>query len=516
MKNIAKRALGLTSALFFVGAMALVASPVQAADVDTRITALERELAQLKQSQEVANEERALAAEAKMPSFSYAAGKGLTIAAADNNWSINFGQRLQIYTSYWLSDDNPAKGYNHGSIRVRRFRPSINVTSQQGFYEVKWTFNGNTGVAFDGDIYLHFEKMNPFLPTLGYGYNPSFSGNKVQSYGRTEDSPMINALGMGGSQDGSVVLAWKKLPMMGGVKITHLELAFGHDELDEYGRSPATSSSSSAQVWEPASCRPLTAEEIAASTSPNCNIAGTGGTDDGITVAAAHVEKVTPTAGLDTDGKSMGFALGIQPLAGAGTQGGLNVGSLTYNLGYERLRDSYPEGPGKIYGATTQERVTLLNVGAVQGDHDYTVHGVTWAPISWLGLGINYATYKATEEGAATATNKLNEFRAAAVVWIWGPKNGALSGSKSEGGISISPLYTVVNAKTLKGAKADAEVKNNGVAVVYNAPGGWFQLHGVWDNLGCSGVDCDANIADVADAGKESFNVFTLIAEYRF
>ena len=68
MKNIAKRALGLTSALFFVGAMALVASPVQAADVDARINALERELAQLKQSQqsqEVANEERALAAEMK-------------------------------------------------------------------------------------------------------------------------------------------------------------------------------------------------------------------------------------------------------------------------------------------------------------------------------------------------------------------------------------------------------------------------------------------------------------------
>ena len=240
MKNIAKRALGLTSALFFVGAMALVASPVQAADVDTRIAALERELSKLKETQEAATEERALAAAMPMPTFKYKPGGGLTIAAADNNWSITFKNRLQTYASYWLSNDNPAAGYNHGVVRIRRFRQSIDMTSQQGFYDIKWQFSGKDS-AFDGDLYLHFEKMNPFLPTLGYGLNPSFGANKVQSYGRTEDSPMINALGMGGSQDRSIVLAWKKLPMMGAVKITHLELAFGHDELDEYGRSPGRS-----------------------------------------------------------------------------------------------------------------------------------------------------------------------------------------------------------------------------------------------------------------------------------
>ena len=474
---------------------------------------------------------------------------------------------MQTYASYWLSNDNPAKGYNHGVIRIRRFRQSIDMTSQQGFYDIKWQFSGKDS-AFDGDLYLHFEKMNPFLPTLGYGLNPSFGANKVQSYGRTEDSPMINALGMGGSQDRSIVLAWKKLPMMGAVKITHLELAIGHDELDEYGRSPAKSTAGTPEssvhelsdggwrclsptanyydnqdppellgtlpqnvhndmVGVPCDVTREAADEVTADPDAEPPIEQADAIQavtDPLAAEDAHghvytrVTKATDgTDGLDSDGKSMGFAIGIQPLAGAGMQGGLNIGSLTYNFGYERMRDGYPEGPGGIYGPTTQERVELLKVGKVKGDHDYTVHGVRWDPIKWLGLGFNYANYKAKADGDATTTNKLNEFRAAAVIWLWGPKNGALSGSKSEGGISVSPLYTVIDAKTLGGEKADAKAKNNGLAIVYNVPGGWFQIHGVWDSLGCTGADCSASkIAAVADTGKSSFNVFTLIAEYKF
>ena len=204
MTNIAKRALGLTSALVFMGAMALVASPVQAADVDTRIAALERELAQLKQGQEAANEERALAAEMKGPSFKYAAGKGLTIAAADNNWSIQFTQRLQVYHTMWLSNENEDKGYQNLELRVRRFRPTINVTSQQGFYKVTWLLNeGGNGTAFGGDGYINFDKLNPFLPSLGWGYSPSFKGNTQAGAFRTEDSPLLDGLGIGGQQDGS-------------------------------------------------------------------------------------------------------------------------------------------------------------------------------------------------------------------------------------------------------------------------------------------------------------------------
>ena len=451
-----KKALGLASAMVLMGALALAASPVQASDVDTRIQALERELAQLKQNQEAANEESALAAEMKGPSFKYSAGKGLTIAAADNIWSINFGQRLQIYTSFWLTNDNPEEGYQNGVIRVRRFRPAINVTSQYGFYDVRWTTSGNDS-AFDGDLYLHFGRTNPWLPTVGYGYNPSLpGGNNENGFGRTEDSMFINALAMGGSQDGSVVLSWKKLPAMGMAKINRLEFAVGLDNQDEYGRGP----------------------------------------------------------GHGTNGRSRAFALGIQPVANAAAgMGGFDISSLKYSFGYESMSD-LSAGPGKIYGPTTQERVTLANVGTVQGDHTYTFHGVSWSPLKWLGLAAHVANYEADEEGGMMKAIEASEVRLAATMWLWGPKSGMMGGSKKEGGISVSPIYTSVDLKS-----HDAEILNHGLAFVYSVPGGWMQVHGVWDKLGCGeGTGCSTDdIMKVTDEpGDSTFNVFTLIVEYRF
>ena len=475
MNKVLKKALGFASALVLMAVMVLAASPVQASDVDARIQALERELVQLKQNQEAANES-ALAAEAKGPSFKYSAGKGLKIAAADNNWSITFTQRLQIYTSLYLTNDEPDKGFQNGVIRVRRFRPNINVTSQQGFYEVKWTFSGNTSVAFDGDAYLHFEKMSPFLPTVAYGYNPSFSGNRNQGYGRTEDSPFINALGMGGSQDGSVVLAWKKLPAMGISKINHLELAMGLDDQDEYGRGP----------------------------------------------------------GHGTDGRSMALALGIQPLAKAKGMGGFDVSSLKYAFAYETMKD-LNAGPGNIYGPTTQERINLISAkaygdtksayeldpkkeeltlkstqkGQVLGDHTYMFHGLSWSPLKWFGLAAHLATYEGDADSGTDI--EASEVRLAAQIWLWGPKSGMMGGSKKEGGIYVSPMYSVTDFDS----PIKAEASNNGVAVVYNVPGGWMQVHGVWDSLGCEGAGCVKDIS-TADPGDDSTNVFTLVVEYRF
>ena len=68
MNKVLKKALGFASALVLMAVMVLAASPVQASDVDTRIQALERELAQLKQHQE-----SALAAEMKVPTAEEAA-----------------------------------------------------------------------------------------------------------------------------------------------------------------------------------------------------------------------------------------------------------------------------------------------------------------------------------------------------------------------------------------------------------------------------------------------------------
>ena len=448
MNKVLKKALGFAGALGLTAVMVLAAAPVQASDVDARIQVLERELTQLKQ-----NQESALAAEMKGPSFKYSAGKGVTMSAADNNWSLTIGSRMQIYTSLWLTNDNPEEGYQNAEVRIRRFRPYFNVKSQQGFYALNWTINvgDNTSHAYNlgGDMYVNFDKLNPFLPSLGYGYNPSFKGNTQAGAHRTEDDPFLNALGLGGSQDGSVVLSWTKLPAMGISQITHLQLAFGHDEQDE---------------------------------------AKQGDTK--------------------TNGRSIGFALGLKPLAKAKGMGGFNVSSVSYSFGYESLTD-LKEGPGGISGATQANGVTLANVDKVTGDHTYMSHGLSWSPLKWLSFSANFATYEADADVGDDI--EASDVRLSANVWLWGPKSGMMGGSSKEGGISVSPLYSVADIDS-----TDAQVTNSGMAIVYSVPGGWMQIHGVWDSLGCEGSGCDkTSIMKVSD-DDESFNVFTLMVDYKF
>ena len=330
-----KRALGLASAVVLTGALALAASPVQASDVDSRIQALERELAQLKQ-----NQESALAAEMKGPSFKYKPGGGLTIAAADNNWSIRFTQRLQVYHTIWLSNENEAAGYRNFELRARRFRPTINVSSQQGFYAVTWLMNeGTSGTSFGGDGYINFDKLNPWLPSFGWGYSPSFSGNTQAGAFRTEDSPLLDGLGIGGQQDGSFVLSWKKLPNMGMAKISHLQLAWGQDAQPE-----------------------------------------------------------APEAG--DSGNSVGFALGLKPLAGAKGMGGLSLSSLSYSLGYAAhtgMGSKLEHARVRARTPNLAKRAVLIDIkadGATEYDTTYLSHGLGWSPVKWLSLSANYATYE--------------------------------------------------------------------------------------------------------------------------
>ncbi len=460
MNKVLKKALGFASALVLMAVMVLAASPVQASDVDTRIQALERELAQLKQ-----NQESALAAEMKGPSFKYKPGGGLTIAAADNNWSIRFTQRLQVYHTMWLSNDNPEDGYQNLELRVRRFRPTINVTSQQGFYAVTWLLNnGSDGTAFGGDGYINFDKLNPWLPSFGWGYSPSFSGNTQAGAFRTEDSPLLDGLGIGGQQDGSFVLSWKKLPGMGISKISHLQVAWGQDNQAE--------------------------------------------------------------AAQGDDGNSVGFALGLKPLAKAKGMGGLAVSSLSYSFGYQAHtgftgadKDGKPSG-GLDHARVRARTPTLGNRPALidikqaadtEYDTTYMSHGLGWSPLKWLSLSANFATYERDPGGGADV--EATDVRLAARVWLWGPKSGMMGGSKGEGGVYVAPLYS---AAEVDYAGDSSDVTNTGVAVVYNVPGGWMQVHGVWDTFGCEGACPGAGFAAVAEDDDDSFNAFTIVIEYKF
>jgi hypothetical protein len=456
MTKIAKRALGLTSALFFVGALALVASPVQAVDADSRIGALERELALLKQSQEAADESRALAAASKMPKFKYKAGKGLTIAGADNNWSIKFTQRLQVLSTFWVTDENVDNGLQHGQIRIRRFRPAINVTSQQGFYAVNWMFSGKDSAAFNGDGYINFNKINPYLPSLGYGYNPSIKGLSEGAY-RPEDSLLSNALGFAGSQDRSIVLAWNKLPSMGLSKIAFVNLAMGHDEMDEYGADP----------------------------------------------------------GVTDDNRSFLATVGVKPLGGSKGMGGLSMKSLQYTFAYESLRNGYAEGRSTIAMTNCTECLDLVDMGTATGDHTFYGHGITWSPTKFLDVAFHHITWTGDADSGASADMEATEWRAAARVWLWGPKSGALGGGRVEGGVSIAPMISTADLKKTAGGDT-GDLTNTGIAVDYYVPGGWLKLSGIWDNYDCDTDICHTDVTTVATTGKEDFNTFTVYAEYRF
>jgi hypothetical protein len=395
----------------------------------------------------------------KGPKFSYKAGKGLTIAAADNNWSINFTQQLQIFSTFYMTQDNVAKGLQHGQIRIRRFRPSINVTSQQGFYAVNWTFSGKNGVAFDGDGYLNFSKINPYLPNLGFGYNPSIKGLSEGQF-RPEDSIMADNLGFAGGQDRSLVLAWNSLPAMGMAKVAFVNFAVGHDEMDEYEADPAVTDNS----------------------------------------------------------RSFLATFGVKPLGGAKMMGGLNMSSLQYTFAYESLRNGYNEGASTLGTVHRTKKINLATVGKVVGDHTFYGHGVTWSPIKWLDLAAHYITWDGDADDGMMEDRSVDEVRMGFRVWTWGPKSGALGGSSSEGGITIAPVYSVIDIKKA-GSNGVGEVTNYGVGIDYYVPGGWLKLSGIWDSYKCDMTVCHDDVTMVANKAadnEDGFNTFTVIAEYRF
>jgi hypothetical protein len=416
---------------------------------------------------------------------------------------------------------------------VRRFRPSINVTSQQGFYAVNWQFSGKSTVAFNGDGYLNFNKINPFMPSLGWGYNPSFSGISKSLFS-AEDAIFSDALGMGAAQDGSIVLAWKSLPAMGTAKISHLNFAIGHDEMDEYGSSPPTTDNS----------------------------------------------------------RSFAASIGIKPLGGSKMTGGIDVSSLTYKFAYESLRNGYEAGVGTLGTVHRTKQIKLADIGKVTGDHTYYGHSLEWSPLKFINLTTHYVSWNGDadmgtaalgytsgaaavagevdsdgvltpavpEKAAVRATlasaaemhdRSVNELGLGLRLWLWGPKSGALGGSSSEGGISIAPVYTVVDIKkrgtmivqatedgdsdaaTPETAVSDAdtetagnedthvrmmggEVKNMSVIIDFYVPGGWLKLSGIWDNYSCDMSVCHADVGSKASDNEDSFNTFTLAAEYRF
>src|SRR5919109_3330042 len=185
MKNrfLAIAALGfMLSVLFYTGGAA------RADDVDQRIQALEDELARLKSEQaqvkaeQIEMRKEATAAAAALPSFSYRPGSGMLIEAADKAWSFRFSLESH-FRLLFESGENEA-GRESGGIMGRRFRPFFYYCVNDCLYEVEagldldgfgtGTGKNSTNTATSsmlqrGILWVHLEKLNPFLPTLYLG-----------------------------------------------------------------------------------------------------------------------------------------------------------------------------------------------------------------------------------------------------------------------------------------------------------------------------------------------------------
>ena len=395
---------------------------------------------------------------------------------------LNFHLSASLSSVIYITEDNDENGYQQGQIRIRRFRPSINVTSQQGFYEVKWVFSGKNPV-FDGDGYLHFEKANPYLPTVGFGFNPSVAALNEAAF-RPEDSILAFHLGFATGQDRALVLAWNKLPNMGLAQIAYLNFAIGHDE-------------------QPRSLK--------------SSYKGTTASGEAVTVTGpvASTDEYASHPAVTDNSRSMLVTLGLRPLGGAKAMGGIDMSSFQYDFAYESLRNGYNEGAATLKTVNATKAVNLATLGTAVGDHTFVGHGLQWSPLKPVSLATHYIDWKADADSGVAADLRATEWRVAVNVWLWGPKSGMMGGSKTEGGISTSPMYSVVDLKDRGTVTGVGEVKNLGWAIVYYVPGGWMQIHGIWDRYECDDTVCHDDVALVSDNGK-SFNTFTLVAEYRF
>ena len=341
-------------------------------------------------------------------------------------------------------------------IRIRRHRPRLILTSQQGFYKLdtQYTVGGTGGVsALNGEMYVNFGKTNPWLPNVGYGRSPGFSGSKAKSSG-PENSILTDAANIGG-QDRSIVLAWSGLPAMGSAKITHLNMAVGHDNNgNAYAKTPARS-----------------------------------------------------------DSRTMSFGIGLQPLANIKPMGGLNVGSLAYSMGYTKR-------PDKNAGLTLKTNylvtdITLAVSSKVDGDHTYMEHGLSWKPVGFLSLGANYADYEGSGNGTSL---DADEFLLNAKLQVWGPKSGLMGGGGAEGGISIAPTYSSADldsesgsAEVTKSGVAIGYAAPGGWMTVT----GYWETYGC--DGACQTMSTEKITGmDAAAGDDDDFNVFHIIVEYKF
>ena len=151
-------------------------------EIDGRINALEEELSQLKE-QQIELKKEATAAAAAMPSFSYRPGNGMLIEAADKSWS--FRHSFEAHMRYDFLSGRDQVGRSQGELEGRRFRPEFYLCVNNCLWQIDWRldldgFDNNTALQ-RGEIYFDAEKLNPWLPRVGFGMDTTNSGPASRS-----------------------------------------------------------------------------------------------------------------------------------------------------------------------------------------------------------------------------------------------------------------------------------------------------------------------------------------------
>ncbi|MGH8546161.1 MAG: hypothetical protein ACREX3_21570 [Gammaproteobacteria bacterium] len=215
-----------TALLSLLAMVAFTAVPVRAESVDDKIKVMEEELARLKAEQEQVRDEQmalkkqATEAKAALPTFSYRAGSGILMAAADKSWSIRFHNRIH----YWLmfrdgeaNEDTEREGL--GEVFARRIRPTFFYCVNNCFYEMEASFDldSEDAVALQrAATYIHFEQMNPWLPTFYFGIDSptAWARRRSSSSGAQLDYDILSrSLGNTFSQGWNYAVLWEDKPI---------------------------------------------------------------------------------------------------------------------------------------------------------------------------------------------------------------------------------------------------------------------------------------------------------------
>jgi hypothetical protein len=190
MKRVAgtSAASGFALLLLLMMAGAARAQDGQSSNIDEEIRALKDKLTTL-ETQQVEMRKEATAAAAALPTFEYRPGNGVQIEAADKSWA--FRAALEAHFRMLFEHGLDQAGRTNGEIMGRRLRPYFYYCINNCLFETEvgldldgfGTGNGknSTNTATNSmlqraAVHVHFEQLNPWMPTLDTGMDISTTG----------------------------------------------------------------------------------------------------------------------------------------------------------------------------------------------------------------------------------------------------------------------------------------------------------------------------------------------------